>query len=88
MAALAGAQGLGGGVHSHAMKAAIGACHDLLVKLGRYAEACEELRRALAMTNNVREQDLLSKKLNQVMFVDRVKTSWAVCRIRVRPIVD
>jgi RNA polymerase sigma-70 factor (ECF subfamily) len=39
---------------------------DLLMKLGRYAEAREELQRALAMTDNVREQDLLSKKLKQV----------------------
>jgi predicted RNA polymerase sigma factor len=36
---------------------------ELLVKLGRYAEAREELQRALAMTDNVREQELLSKKL-------------------------
>ena len=43
---------------------------DLLVKLGRYAEAREELERALAMTDNVREQDLLSKRLKQVTLVD------------------
>jgi predicted RNA polymerase sigma factor len=43
---------------------------DLLVKLGRYAEAREELQRALAMTDNVREQDLLAKKLKQAMFSD------------------
>ena len=43
---------------------------DLLMKLGRYAEAREELQRALAMTDNVREQDLLSKRLKQAMFVD------------------
>jgi RNA polymerase sigma-70 factor, ECF subfamily len=43
---------------------------DLLVKLGRYAEAREELQRALAMTDNVREQDLLSKRLKQEMFID------------------
>ena len=36
---------------------------DLLAKLGRDAEAREELQRALAMTDNVREQELLSKKL-------------------------
>jgi RNA polymerase sigma-70 factor (ECF subfamily) len=36
---------------------------DLLVKLGRPAEAREELRRALAMTDNAREQNLLSRKL-------------------------
>jgi len=40
---------------------------DLLVKLGRLAEAREELQRALAMTDNVREQELLSKKIKQAM---------------------
>src|SRR5580692_10124392 len=39
---------------------------DLLVKLGRFAEAREELQRALAMTENRRERDLLSKKLKQL----------------------
>jgi RNA polymerase sigma factor (sigma-70 family) len=39
---------------------------DLLVKLGRYAEAREEIQRALAMTENRREHELLSKKLKQV----------------------
>ena len=43
---------------------------DLLMKLGRHAEAREELQRALAMTDNVREQDLLSKRLKQAMFTD------------------
>ena len=43
---------------------------DLLAKLGRYAEAREELQRALTMTDNVREQELLSKRLKQAMFVD------------------
>lgn len=43
---------------------------DLLVKLGRSAEAREELQRALAMTDNVREQELLSKKLEQAMLFD------------------
>ena len=43
---------------------------DLLVKLGRHAEAREELQRALAMTDNVREQDLLSRKLKQAMVTD------------------
>ena len=36
---------------------------DLLLKLGRYAEAREELQRAIAMTDNVREHELLSRKL-------------------------
>jgi len=39
---------------------------DLLLKLGRYAEAGQELRRAIAMTENRREQDLLSGKLTQI----------------------
>ncbi|WP_158821399.1 RNA polymerase sigma factor [Granulicella sp. S156] len=43
---------------------------DLLVKLERYAEAREELQRALAMTDNVREQALLSKKLEQATFLN------------------
>ena len=43
---------------------------DLLVKLGRYAEAREELQRAIAMTDNVREHELLSKKLKQAMFIN------------------
>jgi len=40
---------------------------DLLLKLGRYAEAREELQRAIAMTDNRREHELLSKKLKQAM---------------------
>ena len=40
---------------------------DLLVKLERYAEAREELQRALAMTDNAREQDLLSRKIKQIV---------------------
>jgi RNA polymerase sigma-70 factor, ECF subfamily len=39
---------------------------DLLVKLGRYAEAREELQRALAMTENRREHELLSARLKQI----------------------
>lgn len=39
---------------------------DLLVKLGRYAEAREELQRAIAMTDNVREHELLSRKLKML----------------------
>ena len=43
---------------------------DLLIKLGRYAEAREELQRAIAMTDNVREHELLSKKLKQATLLD------------------
>jgi predicted RNA polymerase sigma factor len=39
---------------------------DLLLKLGRYAEAREELQRAIAMTDNVREHELLSRKLERI----------------------
>jgi predicted RNA polymerase sigma factor len=44
---------------------------DLLAKLGRYAEARDELQRALTMTENRREQDLLTAKLNQTPLNDR-----------------
>jgi predicted RNA polymerase sigma factor len=43
---------------------------DLLLKLGRYVEAREEIQRAIAMTENRREQELLSEKLKQAMFTD------------------
>jgi RNA polymerase sigma-70 factor (ECF subfamily) len=39
---------------------------DLLMKLGRFAEAREEIERALAMTQNRQEQVLLRKKLNEM----------------------
>jgi RNA polymerase sigma factor (sigma-70 family) len=43
---------------------------DLLVKLGRYAEAREELQHALAMTDNRRERELLSARLKQASLSD------------------
>jgi RNA polymerase sigma factor (sigma-70 family) len=43
---------------------------DFLVQLGRHAEAREEFQRAIAMTENRREHQLLSKKLKQAMFID------------------
>jgi predicted RNA polymerase sigma factor len=42
---------------------------DLLLKLGRYAEAREEFQRAIAMTENRREHELLSKKLLQAKYL-------------------
>ena len=39
---------------------------DLLLKLGRFTEAREEIQRAIAMTENKREQSLLSEKLKQI----------------------
>jgi RNA polymerase sigma-70 factor (ECF subfamily) len=43
---------------------------DLLLKLGRFNEAREEIQRAIAMTENRREQDLLTEKLKQIPNVD------------------
>jgi RNA polymerase sigma factor (sigma-70 family) len=39
---------------------------DLLMKLGRFTEAREEIQRAIAMTENRQEQGLLSEKLKQI----------------------
>lgn len=39
---------------------------DFLMKLGRFAEAREEIKRALALTQNRQEQVLLQKKLNEL----------------------
>jgi len=39
---------------------------DLLMKIGRFAEAREEIQCAIAMTKNLREQELLTEKLKQI----------------------
>jgi RNA polymerase sigma-70 factor (ECF subfamily) len=39
---------------------------DLLMKMGRYAEAREETQRAITMTRNLREQELLTERLKQI----------------------
>jgi RNA polymerase sigma factor (sigma-70 family) len=39
---------------------------DLLMKMGRFREAREELERAISMTGNAREQQLLASKLKQM----------------------
>jgi RNA polymerase sigma factor (sigma-70 family) len=39
---------------------------DLLTKLGRFAEAREEIHRAIRLTQNLREQELLTERLNQI----------------------
>jgi predicted RNA polymerase sigma factor len=39
---------------------------DLLMKMGRFAEAREEIERAMAMTQNLREQELLRDRLKQI----------------------
>jgi predicted RNA polymerase sigma factor len=39
---------------------------DLLMKIGNFPEAREEIQRAIALTKNVREQELLTEKLKQI----------------------
>jgi RNA polymerase sigma-70 factor (ECF subfamily) len=39
---------------------------DLLTKMGRFTEAREEIERAIAMTQNLREQELLMERLKQI----------------------
>ena len=36
------------------------------MKMGNFAEAREEIQRAIAMTKNLREQELLTEKLKQI----------------------
>lgn len=39
---------------------------DMLTKMGRFTEAREEIQRAIAMTHNLREQELLIGRLKQI----------------------
>ena len=39
---------------------------DLLMKMGRFTEAREEIQRAIAMTRNLRKQELLADRLKQI----------------------
>src|SRR5690349_9134340 len=39
---------------------------DLLLKMGNFPEARQEIQRAIAMTKNLREQELLTEKLRQI----------------------
>ena len=39
---------------------------DLLMKMGRFPEARKEIERAIALTQNLREQELLTEKLKQI----------------------
>jgi RNA polymerase sigma-70 factor, ECF subfamily len=39
---------------------------DLLMKMGRFTEARDEIQRAIAMTQNLREQELLSARLKNI----------------------
>jgi RNA polymerase sigma-70 factor (ECF subfamily) len=39
---------------------------ELLMKMGNFPEARKEIQRAIAMTKNLREQELLTEKLKQI----------------------
>ena len=39
---------------------------DLLIKMGKFPEACDEIQRAIALTQNLREQKLLTGRLKQL----------------------
>jgi predicted RNA polymerase sigma factor len=39
---------------------------DLLMKMGKFTEAREEIQRAITMTQNLREQELLTERLKQI----------------------
>jgi RNA polymerase sigma factor (sigma-70 family) len=39
---------------------------DLLMKMGRFTEAREEIQRAITLTQNLREQELLTERLKQI----------------------
>jgi RNA polymerase sigma factor (sigma-70 family) len=39
---------------------------DLLMKMGRFSEAREEIQRAITMTQNLREQELLTERLKEI----------------------
>jgi predicted RNA polymerase sigma factor len=60
IAALAGDSALAGYHLLHSVRG------DLLMKMGRFPEAREEIARAIAMTRNLREQELLTERLKQI----------------------
>ena len=60
IAALAGDSALAGYHLLHSVRG------DLLMKMGRFPEARKEIERAIAMTQNLREQQLLTERLNQM----------------------
>ncbi|HZO54553.1 MAG TPA: RNA polymerase sigma factor [Bryobacteraceae bacterium] len=60
IAALAGDSALAGYHLLHSVRG------DLLMKLGNFPEARDEIQRAIAMTQNLREQELLTERLKQM----------------------
>jgi RNA polymerase sigma-70 factor (ECF subfamily) len=60
IAALAGDSALAGYHLLHSVRG------DLLMKMGNFPEARDEIQRAIAMTQNLREQELLTERLKQM----------------------
>lgn len=60
IAALAGDSALAGYHLLHSVRG------DLLMKMGKFQEAREEIQRAIALTQNLREQQLLTERLKQM----------------------
>jgi predicted RNA polymerase sigma factor len=60
IAALAGDSALAGYHLLHSVRG------DLLMKMGNFPEAREEIQRAIAMTQNLREQEFLTERLKQM----------------------
>ncbi len=54
----------GSGLHDHHLLHSVRG--DLLMKLGNFAEAYAETRRAIALTQNLREQELLTARLRRI----------------------
>ena len=52
---------------------------DLLMKMGRLSEAREEIQRAIAMTKNLREQELLANRLEQLEKVEGTGRDVEIC---------
>jgi RNA polymerase sigma-70 factor (ECF subfamily) len=69
IAALAGDSALVGYHLLHSVRG------DLLMKLGNFPEAREEIQRAIAMTQNLREQELLMERLKQIGLVPIFETN-------------
>lgn len=67
------AQGPAAGLEALGAAAALSGNHlfhsvrgDLLCKLGRFPEACEEIQRAIALTQNLREREMLVERLKHI----------------------
>jgi len=60
-------------IAAHAADSALAGYHllhsvrgDLLMKMGKFPEAREEIQLAIALTQNLREQELLTQRLKQI----------------------